>query len=230
MDVTSIQQDVVSRNLAHANQPGYRRQILSFETYLARHGLVGATAKLHQDFTPGDPVYTGGELDVALVRDGFFVVEDDTAGLLYTRNGTFHRDAQGRLVTFDGRTVLGTPGPQGEDLPILIPPDASSISILDNGTVVADNTPVGQLRLARFDDNGLLERVGTTFFRPPTDVTPELGAAEVEVRQGYRERSNGEMVSELMHMVFGLRHYEASQRAMRSLSEAIELETRPRQG
>jgi flagellar basal body rod protein FlgG len=35
-------------------------------------------------------------------------------------------------------------------------------------------------------------------------LRPQLGVGEV--RQGYRERSNGEMVSELMHMVFGFRH------------------------
>jgi flagellar basal body rod protein FlgG len=224
MDVTSIQQDVVARNLAHANQPGYRRQVLSFETFLARNALVGALAELHQDFTPGDPVYTGADLDVALVGDGFFVVEDPS-GLLYTRNGTFHRNAQGRLVTFDGRPVLGMPGPRGEDLPITIPRTASMISILDNGTVVADRVPVGRLRLARFSDNQRLTRVGTTLFRPPNDLRPQLGVGEV--RQGYRERSNGEMVSELMHMVFGFRHYEASERALRSLSDAVEQNTRP---
>ncbi len=230
MDVTSIQQDVISRNLAHANQPGYRRQVLSFETYLARKGLVGATAKLHQDFTPGDPVHTGGDFDVALIDDGFFVV-DDPSGPLYTRNGTFHRNAKGQLVTFDGRTVLGTPGTLGPDSPIIIPRDATSISILDNGTVVADNNPVGRLRLVQFENNNKLDRVGTTLFRPPVDMQPQEMTDDADiVRQGYRERSNGEMVSELMHMVFGLRHYEASQRAMRSLSEAIQLDTRPRQG
>lgn len=227
MDVTSIQQDVVARNLANANQPGYRRQVLSFETFLAKNALVGAKAELHQDFTPGDPVHTGAELDVALVSDGFFTVQDPS-GLLYTRNGTFHRNAQGRLVTFDGRAVLGMPGPRGEDVAITIPRTAKTISILDNGTVVADKVAVGRLRLARFSDNNRLARVGTTFFRPPDGLRPELGVGEV--RQGYRERSNGEMVSELMHMVFGFRHYEASERALRSLSDAVQQQTRPQSG
>jgi flagellar basal body rod protein FlgG len=42
------------------------------------------------------------------------------------------------------------------------------------------------------------------------------------VRQGYREGSNAEVVSEMLQMISGMRQYEAAAKALRSLSDAMQ--------
>jgi flagellar basal body rod protein FlgG len=47
------------------------------------------------------------------------------------------------------------------------------------------------------------------------------------VLQGYREQSNVQPVREMVNMLTALRTIEANDRALRALSEAIALATRP---
>ena len=218
MKALSIQQDVTARNLAHANKPGFRRQILTFESFVKRDAHLGVQVERVNDFTVGDPQFTQRELDVALTGDGFFVL-DGPNGPLYTRSGVFQVNAQGQLITMDGFPVQGVAGP------ITAPPLTEHFSILDNGIVLADGQQVGQLRIVQFTDNNRLTRAGNTLFRAPNDLPPQ--PSPTEVRQGYRERSNGPMVLEMVNMIDGLRHYEAAQKALTSLSDVIQLSTRP---
>ena len=52
---------------------------------------------------------TGNPLDVALSGKGFFAVHGPS-GPLYTRNGSFHLAADGKLVTADGYPVRSAAG------------------------------------------------------------------------------------------------------------------------
>jgi flagellar basal-body rod protein FlgF len=67
--------------------------------------------------------------------------------------------------------------------------------------------------------------VGTTLFSAPPGVTPQEGGGLV--RQGYRENSNVQVVNEMVSMIAGMRHFEAAQRALRTLSESVQMHTRP---
>ncbi|MBI3464984.1 MAG: hypothetical protein HY000_18300, partial [Planctomycetes bacterium] len=82
LDVAAQNHDVVATNLAHASMPGYRRRAVSmgsFEQTLSQAAagtLNGATPatiglKTHVVFEPGEIVFTGNPLDVALHGDGF---------------------------------------------------------------------------------------------------------------------------------------------------------------
>ena len=54
--------------------------------------------------------------------------------------------------------------------------------------------------------------------------------SEATVQQGARELSNVSAVEELVRMIVGMRHYEAAQRALRSIDEAVQQNTNPQQG
>lgn len=218
MQATAQQQDVIAQNLTHVNKPGFRREVLRFQTIGERSDMQGPATSLHTDFTHGDAEYTGNKLDVALNGPGFFSVQGPN-GPLYTRNGVFQIHGQGRLVTTGGLPVLGTAGP------ISIPPGAINIEIREDGSLVADGLEVDQLRVAVFPDPTVLQRVGTTYFASPSDVTPTL--TESNMSQGYREASNTTVVHELVQMMAGLRQFEATQRALRSISDSVGLTTRP---
>lgn len=227
LDGSLQRHEIIAQNLAHLDVPGYRRQDMNFESFdLA----LGASAPGHETgdilgtrptgvfrvFEPGTLKYTGNPLDVALTGDGFFVV-DGPNGPLYTRNGTFEVNVQGELQTKGGLPVAGTGGR------IIIPPDAASVTISPDGTLLANGTTLGQLQVVRFANPNQLTAAGTTLFEAPAGVTPEQG--EVLVHQGYREGSNVNAVNEMVAMIAGMRHYEASQRALRALSEAVQQHT-----
>jgi flagellar basal-body rod protein FlgF len=217
-------QDILSQNLASAPVPGYRRQTLSFEEFVSSQSasdssmpsrqLHGANiAKNSSFFAPGTYQKTGNPLECAIQGDGFFVL-DGPNGPLYTRNGQFQINAAGQLVSASGYPVTGSNGP------LQIPSNAAQIVISQDGTVSADNTQVGQLRLASFSEPNQLVRAGTTLFSAPDGVSPQTSTASV--RQGYREGSNVSVVQEMVQMISGMRQYEAAAKALRSLSDAMQ--------
>lgn len=219
MNVTAQQQDATSHNLAHAIKPGYLRELVRFQAPAAGGDLQAPTASLHTDFTPGTMQYTGNKLDVALNGPGFFAVEGPT-GPIYTRNGVFQLSDSGRVVTMEGLPAMGASGP------IDLPPGTASIEVLSNGAILADGIEVEQLKVVTFEDPTSLQRVGTSYFQAPPDAAKAASPA-ADVFQGYRELSNSTVVQEMVQMIAGVRHFEASQRALRSISDAIAFNTRP---
>jgi flagellar basal-body rod protein FlgG len=77
----------------------------------------------------------------------------------------------------------------------------------------------------RFANPNLLNPAGTALFQAPASATPETG--DVLVNQGYRENSNVNAVNEMVNLIAGMRHYEAAQRAMHALSDAVQRHTAP---
>jgi flagellar basal-body rod protein FlgF len=232
LDATMQQQEVIAKNLAHADVPGYRRQNMNFETFDL--GLSSASPEIETGnilgtrptstytvFEQGSYQHTGNPFDVAVQGDGFFAVQGPD-GPLYTRNGTFQINGQGELVNSSGMPVLGSGGR------ITIPPQAASITISQDGTVFANGTTLGQLQLVRFANPNLLTQAGSTLFAAPPEAAPQQG--EVTVQQGYREGSNVNVVNEMVAMIAGLRQYEAATKALRALSDAIQQNTSPQAG
>jgi flagellar basal-body rod protein FlgF len=221
LDAAAANQELVSENLAHATTPGYRRRSALFEA--TNQG--GATTGYHgvgssSDFTyfnAGPLQHTGNPLDLAVSGDAFFAL-DGPNGPVYTRAGTFELNQRGELQNKGGLRVRGSGGGA-----IVIPPTANTIAVNAQGFVYADNAQVGQLQLATFTDMQELRRVGPSLFEGPAPQTPPLGTVRVE--QGYREGSNVQVVQEMVQMMLGMRHYEAAQRAMRALSEAVQQNT-----
>jgi flagellar basal-body rod protein FlgF len=225
LDAAFQSQDVFAQNIAHANVPGYRRTGLTFEPFnvafdqaSAGNSLGAKAASTYTDFRPGLISYTGNQFDLALDGEGFFVARGPD-GSVYTRNGSFMRDPDGQLSTRGGLPVLGTSGP------INLPSTASDIRIAADGTVRADGAVIDTLRLVRFDDTSKLVRAGTSSFSVPEGTEPRDSTASV--RQGYRESANLQVATEMVNMIRGARYFEAAQRVLRTLSESIQLNTRP---
>ena len=231
LDVATRNHEVVAQNLAHADMPGFRRSVVSFETYYqaaAQASVNGrsvqagsAVPEVRTVFEPGQLQFTGNQLDLGLRGDSFFVLEGPH-GPLYTRNGVFQINGQGELQSAGGLPVTGVGGR------ITIPPGTAQITVREDGGVMADRSEVGRLQLAQFADPRGLAPAGTTLFEAPVGVQSETGTSSVH--QGYREMSNVAVVDEMVQMIAGMRHYESAQRALRALSDAVELDTNPRTG
>ncbi len=253
LEFNMINQDAITENLAHANVPGYRRQGTVGETF--EPILAGATAAtpgvaavvqgprntppppppvpggggelwgtrpafVFTDFTPGPVQPTGNPLDVAATDNTTWFVVDGPNGPLLTRNGQFSLDDRNRLITRSGLLVRGQAGQ------ILIPPQTATISIGPEGRIVADGVGIDTLLLANVGNPTNMVRVGDTLFQGPVPSGPPLPGT-VHIQQGYLEQPNQDLVHDMVAMINGLRHYEAAQRSMRSLGEALALSTRP---
>lgn len=215
----SHQQDVAAQNLAHSSKPGYRREMVRFESTGGLNDFVGPSVSVHSDQTPGGFEPTGNPLDVAISGSGMFVF-DGPSGPMYSRCGVFQLNGEGQMVTPEGFPVQGIAGP------ITLPAGSKAIEIGNNGAVVADGVDVDQLRIVEFTDPTKLERISTSGFAAPKGIEPSQ-LEQPHLRQGVREMSNTSAVQEMVQMTTGLRQFEATQRALRAIGDAIGLTTRP---
>ncbi len=253
LEANTINQNAITENLAHANVAGYRRQGTVFETFepiLARAtaatpgvavvaqgprntppppppvpgggGEVWGTrpSYIFTDFTPGPVQPTGNRLDLAATDQTTWFVVDGPNGPLLTRNGQFTLDDRNRLITRSGLLVRGQAGQ------ILLPQTSANINIGPEGLIVVDGVPIDTLLLANVGNPTPMIRVGDTLFQGPVPNGPPLPGT-VHIQQGYLEQPNQQIVHDMVDMIDGMRHYEAAQRALRSLSDAIAQNTRP---
>ncbi|MGI9515707.1 MAG: flagellar hook-basal body protein, partial [Pirellulaceae bacterium] len=225
MDVESRRHEVIANNLANANSAGFRRTILAVSTRGSNAAQASgdvntnlrgsAAARTYVDFTQGNLINTSRKLDVAINGEGFFVIETP-AGNMYTRNGSFQLATDGSIMTTDGMKVLGGGGP------LTVPADAALTDIVINtdGTIRAAGQEIGQLDVVTFDNLQVLQPVGNTRFSAPADAAAQPVTASL--MQGSLESSNTSLVTEMISMIIGMRHFEAAQQGLRSISEAIQ--------
>lgn len=226
MAAEMTRQDVLAFNLANVDTTGFKRALVvsgvEGETLLARFQgtqlavpigrlTVGPIQEVVTDFQQGPLRETGRDLDIALVGEGFLVVQTPS-GLAYTRDGRLGLDAQRRLVTRDGHLVLGLAGP------LTVPPGRLSIDA--GGNLVVNGTQVGRLQIVQFPDPSGLVRAGGGLYLSAGQEPQQ--AQGVTVRQGFLEGANVEPVLEMAQMLAGLRAYEASQKAVLTMDESID--------
>jgi flagellar basal body rod protein FlgG len=225
MSANTRKHEIVARNLSHVGVPGYKREIGRLEGFAgALDGALHADAIPQTtvafgpggvDLSPGLLKPTGAPLDVAIEGDGFFVIEAPQ-GKLYTRNGRFHRDGLGRLVTAGGATVLGQSGP------IFLPP--GEVTVSGDGRLVVDSQEVGRLAVVRFGSAEPLHRREAAAFA--SDEPPEP-VERPHLRAGFLEKSNVTVTDQLVELIATVRSFQSNQRAAQlqdeSLKDAIAL-------
>jgi flagellar hook protein FlgE len=103
--------NVVSSNVANLNTTGFRGSSPDFADVFtsaapdggfgSQRGLGGsglAVPRTFRNMQPAIPQQTGRGLDLALVDEGFFVLQDENGQTRYTRDGRFDFNAKGELV------------------------------------------------------------------------------------------------------------------------------------
>lgn len=161
------------------------------------------------DFEQGSLRATGRVLDVALEGEGFFQIRD-ARGTFYTRDGSFHRDAAGNLVTATGQYVLGD-----NNAPIQLPEGEPVIG--PDGTITVNGQGAGRLGIVQFAQPNVLQRAGGNMFTANVAGAP----AQARVRQGYLEMSNVDPNRTVVEMLRVARSYEASVRLVTVQDETI---------
>jgi flagellar basal body rod protein FlgG len=164
------------------------------------------------DHTAGTLKHTGNPLDLALEGDGYFVLAAE-GGDFYTRQGSFRIDGSGRLIGSGGIPVAGVSG----DIQLTIPDPR----IDQRGVVWEGNTEVGQIRVVRVVNPDSLVKLGVGMFAG-TEST-ELSEMDLaHVRQGFAETANVVAMNEMIKMIETVRHFEASQKLVRSYDTMLD--------
>jgi flagellar basal-body rod protein FlgG len=214
-----MRQETVIHNLSNVQTVGYkadRTAVIDFPSLMLARiydgemgpevGKAGTGVSLDAlitDFQDGPLQLTENDLDFATVGDGYFRVQTPD-GVRYTRDGRFHRDADGLLVNADGYRVLGADGE------INLPDGLPTVSI--RGEIYVNNAMVGRISLARFTDTENLVKQDQTLFSTRGPEPEQIPVGEAHVYQGYIERSNVDVGQTVTEMLTVLRAYQSSQR------------------
>jgi flagellar hook protein FlgE len=117
--------DVIGNNIANVNTAGFKASRASFSelysqtiqnasrptttsggTNAMQVGLGMSVSSLDMSFNQGSIERTNNDLDLAVFGGGFFVVNNN-GQTMYTRDGQFKWDADGRVVTGNGAILQG---------------------------------------------------------------------------------------------------------------------------
>jgi len=241
MEAQQLNIDTIAHNLANVNTGGFKQRRTQFQDLLYQNvrnagtsntasteipvglqiGLGTKPVATEMISTQGDLAATSKPTDMAIEGTGFFQVRMANGELAYTRNGNFHMNREGSLVTSDGDLL---------DPQITIPQDQVGITIGKDGTVSvvqAGQTQaqqVGKIEIALFQNPAGLQAVGKNLFTPtqasgdPITGTPgENGLGTL--LSGYLEQSNVSVVEEMVNMIISQRAYEANSKVIRTADE-----------
>lgn len=236
--------DTIANNLANVNTTGFKRSQLNFQDLLyvtmeepgteVASGInspsgveigsgvrVASTIKI---FSAGELQNTANPLDIAILGDGFLQVTMPNGDLRYTRDGSLQINANGELVTSNGYTI---------EPAISVSTDVVSVNIeKDGGVNVTDSSGtqsvVGTIQLARFPNPSGLSSEGDNLLSetqasgtPTTGNPGESGIGTIQ--SGFLEKSNVQMVTELVNLITAQRAYEINSRAIRAGDDMLQM-------
>jgi flagellar basal-body rod protein FlgG len=250
MAAQQTQLEGISNNIANVNTNGFKKQRVDFQDLLyqtvrAPGAPTSATtqsptgvqlgsgvrvAGTSRVFSEGTILVTDNPLDLAIEGEGFFVVQRPDGVPAYSRTGDFQKDSQGQIVTAEGMPL---------DPPIVIPPDAVSVSIGSDGTVSvllpAQATPVqiGQITTATFVNPAGLSALGhNLFLATSASGEPDIGSPAEGGRgalmQGALEKSNVDVVEEMVGLISTQRAYEVNSKIITAADEMLRAATQMR--
>ena len=223
-------QAAISHNLANVNTAAYKRRTpralpahQTFDQEL-RSRLPSVTYSERLDWTQGGLRTTGNAFQMAIEGEGFFRVRTDRGDTLYTRNGSFRLDTEGRITTPEGHRFLD----QNEQEIFVRAEDGgtpSSLDVAPNGTVTSPDGGAawGPIGMFAVPDEQRLQPMGHGLYRDPAgpQQRPQL-AAGATLRQGHQEESNVESLIELVNMIVLQRSYQATSDALNAIGNLQE--------
>lgn len=244
LEAQQAQMDVITNNIANVNTNGFKRSRAVFEDLLYQTvrqpgapssqqtqfptGLqfgTGvkpvATERLH---TQGNLMQTGNSKDIAIDGKGFFQIQLSDGTVAYTRDGSFHVDNQGQLVTSSGYLLL----PQ-----ITVPAEAQVLTVSRSGQVsvtvqgTAAAQELGTLQLASFINPAGLEARGENLYvetgASGAPIVNEPGTNGLgQLSQGFVEAANVNVVEEMVNMVQAQRAYELNSKAVTASDQMLQ--------
>lgn len=247
LDAQQTRMAVTSNNLANVNTTGFKRSRAAFEDLMYQNDrqpgaqssqatqvpagtMVGTGVRVvgtEKLFSQGELVQTNNPLDIAVQGRGMFQVTMPDGTVAYTRDGSFHLNSDGQIVTNSGYPL---------EPALTVPANAQSVTIGSDGTVSvalpgqAAPAQIGSVQTADFINPAGLEARGENLFvetassGAPQTGTPGLNGLGT-LTQGSLESSNVNVVEELVNMIETQRAYEMNSKAISASDQMLQYMT-----
>lgn len=231
--------DVVANNIANINTTGYKYNRPEFHELLnaqlnppqagdsrasgqAAGTLLAATQGI---FAQGEIQMTEHEWDMAIEGEGFFQIQRPDGSIVYTRDGSFRLDGEGRLTTADGSLLYPI---------VTLPPDAEDTLVNANGDITVRRTgqtepqTVATITLVRFANPGGLNKIGDNLYQP-SDVSGPIQEGQPgqdgvgQIISHALEGSNVDLSQQMVDLISAQRAYTLLVRAMETSNEMLGL-------
>lgn len=239
----NLRLETVANNLANVNTPGFKKDSQTFREYLTANEKppsviqvprVPASIESFYDMQGGDKSYvesvgtysdfaqgglksTGNSMDVAIEGAGFFEVMTPK-GVQFSRNGSFSIDGNGTLVTQEGWPVLrrAEPGTPLTERTIRLN-TSGRLDISEVGEVSVNGESLGQISLVEFTDRQVLRKEGASMYSLKPNMNQQMTPSQnSQLRQGFIETSNVNIVQEMTDMISATRLFESTQKAIQA--------------
>lgn len=244
LEAQDISLATISNNMANASTTGYKKERAVFEDLIyqvqrqpgaqstqntqlpsgLQLGTGVRTVGTQKLFTQGDLNTTEQPLDLAINGRGFFQILLPDGNLAYTRDGTFHLNDEGQIVTASGYLLE----PQIE-----LPEQTSTITIGEDGIVTAvignDNQNIvqlGDIEVVDFVNPAGLQAAGKNLFlETAASGPPQVGVPSLDgfgaIIQGALETSNVTIVEEMVDMISTQRSYEMNSKVVSTADQML---------
>lgn len=244
MSAQQANMDVISNNIANVNTTAFKRSRAEFEDLIyqtkkepgtktgenmitpvgVQTGTGVRTAAVAKDFEQGSTRITKNPLDLQIEGEGFFPLQLPDGQIAYTRDGSFKKDANGRITDKNGNIL------QPE---ITIPPNALGFSVTPRGEVQIRTSAsgpaesIGQIDLVNFVNPAGLRALGKNLFIPtgasgtPQQGTPGSGGLG-EISQYQLEASNVNIVESMVDMIGAQRAYETNAKVLSAADQMLQ--------
>lgn len=219
--------DTIANNIANINTAGYKKNRVQFkdslysamanpenpnETLLVGSGvLVGKTSKV---YTESSYKETDNALDLSILGEGFFAVEDQNGVINFTRDGSFNvseYDEELYLVNSDGNFVLDDNMDR-----IILEGNVSDISINTNGEITGADAKICVVSFANAD--GLIS-AGSNLYTQSDASGDYFHIEQPEIKQRMLECSNVSVAEEMTELIRAQRAYQIASKAVTTADE-----------
>lgn len=234
----------ISNNMANASTTGFKKERAVFEDLIyqiqrqpgaqssqntqlpsgLQLGTGVRTVGTQKQFTQGDLQTTEQPLDMAINGRGFFQILMPDGNIAYTRDGTFHIDAEGNLVTANGYLVEPN---------IQLPDQTTTVTVGQDGivTIIAEgdnDSPVeiGNIEIVDFINPAGLQAIGNNLYLETAasgqavEGVPSLDGFG-SIIQGALENSNVTIVEEMVDLIATQRAYEMNSKAVSTADQML---------
>ncbi|AMO75076.1 MULTISPECIES: flagellar basal-body rod protein FlgG [Pseudomonas] len=237
----------ISNNLANVSTTGFKRDRAEFQDLLYQikrqpgaqstqdsqlpSGLqLGTGVRIvgtQKNFTAGSLQTTDNPLDMAVNGRGFFQVLTPDGTVAYTRDGSFHLNSDGQIVTSNGNAL---------EPAIVVPAETQTFTVGNDGTVsvtVAGNSQpqiIGNIQTADFINPAGLQATGNNLFlETAASGAPQVGTPGLNglgtVQQNTLENSNVSVVEEMVNMITTQRAYEMNSKVISTADQMLSFVT-----
>lgn len=252
LSISSKKLDMIGNNIANASTVGFKETMGKFgdlygaATVSGQVGLGGMSMTRVQEFNQGGIRQSDNPLDMAISGKGFFQVQTSDGSLAYTRDGQFHLDNNGYMVTANDEKLMGTSGPIQIDRAVWtnFKIDANGMISGSDGTTRGPDVefPTGSgifvpgplvyqdiatVGLFDFRNPQGLESLGTNLWQASLASGSVISGSPAanslgSLQSGALEESGTDLNESLVNMIIAQREYQSNAQGIKTQDEMLQ--------